>query len=307
MSQKDTAPRKRRYRRHWWFLRDKILVGLLGLAIVVGACWVIGLSYAPWLPVLGLLPLGWLICHVVRWHTEYLQFEHNRLVFHRRPFDAGEYINYNFADWQFNRNLWAKMWNYGTLKIGSHHTFENFWPFRQLVQALRMSLAPAAKPSRPAAKPSPRPATAPAQPAAPGQPIFVFIPIRERVVVRERVVERPRPEPPTLPPSEGDGYIYNGIPFEANHPSYAGFLAACEAFLLPTGRLDLNACVSSDPRRRYYRRGMSREVALFYRELLQRTHIIDDRDLLFSRIHSVDDILQRVPYFEVPRRLMHHS
>jgi hypothetical protein len=158
-------------------------------------------------------------------------------------------------------------------------------------------------PQEPTAAP-PQASVPPAGPSAfPGQPVFVFVPIRERVIVQKEVVETPAPPPPALSPWEGNGYLYNDIAFEAEHPSYAGFLAACEEFLLPGRRLDLDACVSHDSRRRYYPGGMSRHVALFYRELLQRARIIDDEGLLFRRIRDIEDIRQRIPYFEVPRRL----
>jgi len=298
---KKIAPTERLYRRHWWYLIDKIFLGLFGLAIVGGLSWLTGWL---WLLAVGLIPLGWLSLQVVRWRSQYLYFENRRLVFHRWPNDLGEHINFVFVDWKFDqRNLWAELWNYGTLRVGTH-AFEQFWPFRQLANAVKISLQAAPGPAQPAAAPPP-PVGIPAQPATAGQPYFVFIPIRERVVVRERIVEKSRSEPPTLPPWEGDGYIYRDIPFEVDHPSYFGFLAACEEFLLPVGHLSLAVWVSQDPRRRYYRRGMAHEVALFYRELLQRAHIIDDQDRLFSRIRTIEDISQRVPYFEVPRRLIY--
>jgi hypothetical protein len=291
MVKKKSAPRERRYWRHWSWMIDKVLAGLFGLAIVVGACLVIDLDYVPWLPFLALVPVGWLVIQIVWWRCQYLHFDSNRLVFHRLPWDIGEYINYSFTDWHFDqKSLWAKLWNYGTLKVGQH-TFERFWPYRQLADALRVSPTPGIAPAQPVA-----------QPDVASQPVFIFVPIRERDFAPERTLEPPSILP-ALPRWENDGYAYYNVPFEADHHSYAGFLATCEEFLFPTGRLDVDACVSQDPRRRYYPQGMSRGTALFYCELLQRTRIIDNEGRLFSRIRSIDDVRQRVPYFEAPYHL----
>jgi len=292
-----TNLRDRCYWRHWSHLAGKILIGLLGLAAVVGACALVDLHTVPWLPALALIPLAWLAIQVVWWRSTYLCFDNNRLVFHRGPFDLGQHINYNFGDWTFDqRTLWAKLWNVGTLRVGQH-TFETYWPFRQLAAALRTRPEPPAVPPPPAMPP----VILPVGPTAfPSQPIFVFVPIRERVIVQERVVGRPDPTPPTLPPWEGDGYMYDSTAFEDDHPSYVGFLAACEEFLFPSRFLDLDACVNHGNRRRYYPRGMSRHVAFFYRELLQRARIIDNEDLLYPRIRDIEDVRQRIPYFEVP-------
>jgi hypothetical protein len=289
------------YRRHWSSLAGRVLIGLLGLVAVVWICVIVDLRPVPWLPSLALIPMGWLVVQVVWWRSRYLYFDHNRLVFHRGPFDLGQHINYNFGDWTFDqRGLWAKLWNFGTLQVGQH-TFEKYWPFRQLSVAVRTPAEPAAAPPQPAVPP----VVLPVGPSvAPSQPIFVFVPIRERVIVRETVVAEPRPAPPIQLPWEGDGYVYNDIPFEDDHPSYAGFLAACEEFLFPGRHLDLEACVGHGRQRRYYRKGMSRQVALFYRELLQRARIIDDEGWLYSRIRDIEDVCQRIPYFEVPRRLV---
>jgi hypothetical protein len=254
-----------------------------------------------WLPALVLIPLGWLVASVVWWRSIYLCLESDRLVFRDGPFDKpGQYINYKFVDWTFDqRGLWAKLWNFGTLRVGQQ-TFEGYWPFRQLAAALGSSPAPAAVPPQ-ATVPPIMPPLGPS--AVPNQPIFVFVPIRERIIVQREVIERPPPTPPSLPPWEDGGYVYNGTAFEADHPSYTGFLAACEEFLLPTGCLDPEACASHDSQRRYYPTGMSWRVVLFYRELLQRARIIDNEGALFPRIRNIEDIRQRVPYFEVPRRL----
>jgi hypothetical protein len=271
------------------------------MSAVAWACAIVDLRVVPWLPVLALIPVGWLVVQVVWWRARYLYFEHSRLVFHRGPFDLGQHINHNFGDWAFDqKGLWAKLWNFGTLQVGEH-TFEKYWPFRQLAVALRTPPKPAAPPPQPGMPPVMPPV---GPPDFPSQPIFVFVPIRERVIVRETVVEEPRSTPPILLPWEGDGYVYNGTAFEDDHPSYAGFLAACEEFLFPGRHLDLEACVGHGRQRRYYRKGMSRPVALFYRELLQRTRIIDDEGRLYPRIQDIEDVRQRVPYFEVPRRLV---
>lgn len=295
----NSAIRGRRYWRHWGCLFGRFLIGILALAVVVWVCVWVDLSEAPWVPALVLIPIGWLAVQVMLWRSQYLYFDNTRLVFRRGLLDWGHYINYNWGDWDFDqRNLWARLWNYGTLQVGQH-TFEDYWPFRELAEAVRMSLRSAAAPAQPT--------VAPAQPAVSGQPFFVFIPIRDRVVVREKVIDRSPPEPQALPRWESEGYVYGDDLFEIDHPSYAGLLAACEALLLPVGYLDLNAWVSRDLRRRYYPHGMSWKVALFYRELLQRVRIIDDRDLLFPRIRSIEDVRQRVPYFEVPRRLIQQN
>lgn len=301
MAHSKADPRERCYRRHWLCLADKVLFGLLGLAVVIGVCVVVELRTVPWLPALALIPIGWLVVQAVWWRSRYLCFENSRLVYHRGPFDLGQYINYNFGDWTFDqKGLWARLCNFGTLQVG-RHTFEKYWPFRQLATAVRTPAEPAAAPPQPTVPPIMPPV---APPDVTGQPVFIFVPIRERVIIQEKIVQQPRPSPPNLPPWEGDGYIFDGIAFEADHPSYAGFLAACEEFLLPDGHLNLDAWVSQDSQRRYYPRGMSRHVALFYRELLQRARIIDDQGWLFSRIRTIEDIRQRVPYFEVPRRLV---
>jgi hypothetical protein len=302
MANSTSNPRERCYRRHWSSLAGRVLIGLLGLVAVVWACVTVDLRAVPWLPALALIPLGWLVVQVVWWRSTYLYFDHSRLAFHRWPFDMGLHVNYNFGDWTFDqRSLWAKLWNYGTLRVGQH-TFEGYWPFRQLAAALRT-------PPKPAAPPPPQPGVPPVMPPVgppdfPSQPVFVFVPIRERIIVRETVVEEPRPTPPILLPWEGDGYVYNDIPFDDDHPSFAGFLAACEEFLFPGRHLDLEVCVGHGRQRRYYPSGMSRHVALFYRELLQRARIIDDEGWLYSRIRDIEDVRQRIPYFEVPRRLV---
>jgi hypothetical protein len=298
MATRKADPKERLYWRHWWCLTGKILAGLLGLAAVIWACLVIDLTYVQWLPFLSLVPVGWLAGQIVWWRSRYLRFDNNRLVFHRWPLDVGHYINYNFVDWQFDqRNLWDKLWNRGSLRVGQH-TFKDFWPYRQLVDALRVSPTPGVAP----AQPTPRPA---APLIVPSQPVFIFVPIRERLVEPKSILLEESPAAPhqLMPPQNSDGYTYDDVPFEAEYSSYAGLLATCEEFLFPSGRLDLEACVSQDPWRRYYPQGMSREAALFYRELLRRARIIDDQGQLFSRIRNIEDIRQRVPYFEVPQDL----
>ena len=294
-------PRQRFYRRHWSCLVGKVLISILGVTVVVGVCMVVDLRTVPWLPAFVLIPMGWLVASVVWWHSTYLCLESDRLVFRNGPFDRpGQYINYRFVDWTFDqRGLWEKLWNLGTLRVG-HHTFEGYWPFRQLAAALRSFPAPAAAPPQPTMPPIMPPV---GLSAAPSQPVFIFVPIRERIIVQREVIEKPPATLPSLPPWEDGGYVYNGTAFEADHPSYAGFLAACEEFLLSTERLDPDVCVSHDSQRRYYPTGMSWRVALFYRELLQRARIIDNEGKLFPRIRNIEDIRQRVPYFEVPRGL----
>jgi len=313
MSHAETDLRERRYRRHWSHPVGQVLIGLLGLAVVAGICTVADLRVVPWLPALALIPIGWLVIRSWWWRSTYLCLENGRLVFHDGPFDTlGQYINYNFGDWTFDqRSLWAKLWNVGTLRVADH-TFEGYWPFRQLKTAICTPPARPAAPVEPAVQPGTPPVVPPARwpaapPAFPSQPVYVVFPIRERVIVRERVVEKvvekPEPAPPTLSAWQGSGYTYQGKAFEADHPSYAGFLAACEEFLFSAGRLDLDAWVSQGSWRRYYPLGMSKQVALFYRELLQRARIIDDAGQLYARIQDIEDIRQRVPYFEVPYRL----
>ena len=126
-----------------------------------------------------------------------------------------------------------------------------------------------------------------------------------------------RPEPSTakvrqsrpvaLRPHMSDGgYVYKGDAFSPVIPTYAGFCAFCEQFVLADKNWTRWRYRIRDASRLYYPDGMSDRVAHSYLSRLRQACIVipgpngASGERLSCRIHSVEDIQRLVPDFPEP-------
>jgi hypothetical protein len=110
------------------------------------------------------------------------------------------------------------------------------------------------------------------------------------------------PHPLAVPHDVLDGgYIYQGAPFSEAIPSYAGFCAFCEQFVLMDKNWTRWHYRVRDFGRRYYPSGISEHVARFYLERLRRACVLIpgpngcSGERLSCRIHCIEDIQRLVP------------
>ena len=97
------------------------------------------------------------------------------------------------------------------------------------------------------------------------------------------------------------GYFYKGVPFFSQTPSYAGFYAFCEQFILTDKNWTRWRYRARDSSRPYYPDGISDHIALFYlRRLRQACVLIPgpngcSGERLSCRICSIEDIQHLAP------------
>ena len=101
------------------------------------------------------------------------------------------------------------------------------------------------------------------------------------------------------------GHIYQGMPFAAQTPSYVGFCAFCEQFIIGDKNWTRWHYRTRDPSRRYYPDGISDHVAQYYLDCLREASIIIPGpngccgERLSCRIRSVGDIQRLIPEYSL--------
>jgi hypothetical protein len=111
---------------------------------------------------------------------------------------------------------------------------------------------------------------------------------------------RPDPTPLRRGVSDG-GYVFRGVPFSPRTPSYAGFCAFCQQFILRDKKWTKWHYHAQDPSRRYYPNGIPDFVARSYLDRLRQEFIIIpgpngcSGERLSCRIRSIEDIQGLIP------------
>lgn len=116
-----------------------------------------------------------------------------------------------------------------------------------------------------------------------------------------------RSHPVALYPDLPDGgYIYKGASFSPVIPSYAGFCAFCEQFVLTDKNWTRWRYRIRNASRLYYPDSLSDRVARSYLRRLRQAFIVipgpngASGERLSCRIHSIEDIQRLVPDFPEP-------
>jgi len=279
------------FRTHWIFLAKRLAACAPFLALSIGFIALARPRFGLlWL--LPLAPMGAIVWMYADWRQRVFVFHGGRLYLpvgilhlHQRV------LNFSFAQWTLIQSLLGKLLDYGDVEIGmgaNPDRLECIARFAAFVEALDTL----------------RQQQAAAQQATPSQVQ------RQAVVFMTITPEDGAAAPATRRPARTNsdvlwdgGYIYKSSPFDVGVPSYTGFLAFCEEFILRQHNWDIWYCISSDPRRHYYPHGIGERTAQFYLELLKRARIIrgsnnGDNGWVSPRIHTLEDIKRRVPYFE---------
>lgn len=104
-----------------------------------------------------------------------------------------------------------------------------------------------------------------------------------------------------------NGYVYQNEPYSRRVPSYAGFCAFCQQFLLAERNWTKWRYRAIDARRPYYPDGISEPVAGFYLHVLRQACVLIpagpdgySRERLSCRVHSIQDIQRLVPSLPGP-------
>lgn len=103
-----------------------------------------------------------------------------------------------------------------------------------------------------------------------------------------------------------DGHVYRDVPFSPRIPSYAGFCAFCQQFILMDKNWTQWRYHARDPSRQYYPSGISEHVARSYLDRLMQEFILIpgpngcSGERLSCRVRSIEDIQRLVPAFSRP-------
>lgn len=276
---------------HWTFLVKRLTACALPLAVSIFLAVLVGSRFWPvW--ILPIISLGVIVWVVVDWRRRVFVFHNGRLHkpegwLHLRQ----RVLNFSFGQWTFVQSFLGKLMDYGDVEIGtgsgtdSLECVEHFSAFVEALETMRQQQA--------AAQQTP--------PSQVQQQAVVFM-----MLTSEDGTEMPEAWRRTSVDRDitrDGGYIYQGIPFDVDVPSYPGFLAFCDEFVLRQRNWSTWCCISADPGRCYYPHGIGSHTAQFYLELLARARIIrgshnGDNGWVSSRIRTLEDIKLRVPYFE---------
>jgi hypothetical protein len=241
------------------------------------------------LPSAPLLAIVWII---VDWRQRVFVFHGGRLYvpegllhLHQRV------LNFPFQNWILNQSLPGKLLDYGDVEIGmgaNPERLECVGRFKNFIEALDILRQQQAAQQAPPTQWQqqavvfmfPRPPGDGAIPPAPRRPTHVQM---------------------DLP--EDKGYMYQGTLLDVDVPSYAGFLAFCDEFVLRQHNWATWYYITADPGRHYYPHGIGQHAARYYLELLERARIIrgannGNNGWVSSRIHTLEDIKKRIPYFD---------
>lgn len=101
---------------------------------------------------------------------------------------------------------------------------------------------------------------------------------------------------------DGD-HIYRGTPFSPLIPSYAGFCAFCQQFIIEDKNWTKGHYCTRDPSRRYYPDGIAKHVAQSYLDRLRAGYVLIpepngcEGERLSRRIKTIEDIRRLIPDF----------
>jgi len=279
------------FRTHWIFLIKRLAACAPFLALSIGFIALARPRFGLlWL--LPLIPMGAVAWVYADWRQRVFVFHGGRLYkpvgilhLHQRV------LNFSFVQWTLIQSLLGKLLDYGDVEIGmgaNPDRLECVGRFAAFVEALDVLRKQQAA-SQPATPPQWQQQTVVIMPGAPGGDAAA--PAARHLAHAGKDV------------LWDGGYIYEGTPFDVDVPSYAGFLAFCDEFVLRQHNWAMRYCTSADPRRRYYPHGIGSRTAQFYLEQLERARIIrgsnnGDNGWVSPRIHTLEDIKLRVPYFE---------
>ncbi len=135
------------FRTHRICLIKPVAVGLLCSGLILGASMLIGLKRAPWLPVVGivpLIPIGW---RFLAWRANRYVFRNGRLVHEWGILRHNERaLNYSFAHWTFKQSIWDKLLDRGNVELGlgaNPDKLERIGRFREFKSILTSGQSPA--------------------------------------------------------------------------------------------------------------------------------------------------------------------
>lgn len=279
------------FRTHWIFLVQRLAACASLLALTIA--FVVLVRPHQWLlrllPLAPLLAIAWII---VDWRQRVFVFHGGRLyvptgLLHLRQ----RVFNFSFAQWTLVQSFLGKLLDYGDVEIGmgaDSDRLECVGRFAAFVEALDVLRQQQ-------------------QAAQQAQPSL----LQQQAVVFTSTLSGDGAAPPapwrSARTEKGllwdGGYTYKGIPFDVDVPSYAGFLAFCDEFVLRRHNWATWYYITADPVRHYYPYGIGQHTAQFYLELLERARIIrgannGDNGWVSPRVHTLEDIKKRVPYFE---------
>lgn len=99
------------------------------------------------------------------------------------------------------------------------------------------------------------------------------------------------------------GYTYKGVAFSPNTPSYAGFCAFCQQFVIGDKNWIRWHYRTQDKNRRYYPDGIAEHVAQSYLDRLREEYVLIpgpngcEGERLSRRIRTIEDIQRLIPDF----------
>ncbi len=281
------------FRTHWIFLVKRLAMWVPLLALSIGFVALLRPGGVFWpLRLLPLIPLSAIVWNFADWRQRIFVFYKGRLyrpdgILHLRQ----RVLNFPFSNWTFIQSFLGRLLDYGDVEIGmgaNPDRLECIGRFAAFIEALDVLR------QQQAAGNQPRPSQVQQRAV-----VFMTIPPEGKATV-------PGARHPARAQGEylwSQGYVYQGTPFEVDVPSYAGFLAFCEEFVLRQHNWDTWYYISADADRCYYPHGIGERAAQFYLELLERAHIIrgaknGDNGWVSPRIRTLEDIKRRIPYFE---------
>jgi len=277
------------FRTHWIFLVRRLAACVPFLALT--AAFVVLIRPHQWpLRLLPLAPLPAIAWIVVDWRQRVFVFHGGRLYVPEGLLNLRQRVfNFSFAQWTLVQPFLGKLLDCGDVEIGmgaNPDRLECVGRFEAFVEALDVLRQQQT-----------------AQQTPPPQ-------LQQQAVVFTPAAPGDGTSPATRRPARADrdvlwdgGYVYQGAPFDVGVPSYMGFLAFCDEFVLRRRNWAAWYYITADPRRHYYPYGIGQHAAQFYLELLERTRIIrgsnnGDNGWVSPRIRTLEDIKMRVPYFE---------
>lgn len=279
------------FRTHWIFLVPRLAA--YTPFFVLTTAFVVLVKPHQWiLWLLPLVPLFAIACAVIAWRQRVFVFHGGRLYVPAGPLHLQQRVlNFPFQNWTLDQSFLGKLLDYGDVEIGMGANPDRlecvgrFEAFVEALDVLRQQQAAQQSPPTQWQQQAvvfmfPRPPGGGAAPPAPRRPTHMQM---------------------DLP--EDKGYMYQGTPLDVDVPSYVGFLAFCDEFVLRQHNWATWYYITADPGRHYYPYGIGQHAARYYLELLVRTRIIrgannGNNGWVSPRIRTLEDIKKRVPYFD---------
>ena len=279
------------FRTHWIFLVKRLAACAPFLALTIA--FVVLVRPHQWtLWLLPFAPLLAIVRIIIDWRQRVFVFHGGRLYVPAGPLHLQQRVlNFPFQNWTLVQSFLGKLLDYGDVEIGmgaNPDRLECIGRFEAFVEALDVLR------QQQAAQQSP--------PIQWQQQAVVFM----STMPPGNGAAPPATRHPTHVQTdllEDGGYVYQSALLDVDVPSYAGFLAFCDEFLFRQHNWATWYYTAADPGRHYYPYGIGQHTAQFYLELLERARIIrgannGDNGWVSPRIHTLEDIKKRVPYFD---------